>query len=366
MRQWLHHRLRDPIAWANVSQLAKAVLAAVIAWVIAVDVLNLAQAFMAPWAALLTVHSTVFGTLKRGLQQAGASVIGVLIAFAAWQLFGLGALSLGAAVLAGLVAGSVPGVRAGTTTAATAVVVLTTGYIDNSGMLAVRLADTGIGIGVGMLVNLLVWPPLRDRSAAAQVDVLDDRVGDLLNHIAEQIRGGCSAGDIDGWIARADELNGAVDRAWRVLEEARESGRLNPRRAVSERMHAAEGFAAILNRLAQAVAETRSIARTIQIARVPPEEWDSGFREPWLDLLQACATAVADADVERLREARAQLTSLGNDLAVEELHADLWPVYGALLINLRNILDALDPVATAQPVQVPSASRLVNRAGTVR
>jgi hypothetical protein len=33
---------------------------------------------------------------------------------------------------------------------------------------------------------------------------------------------------------------------------------------------------------------------------------------------------------------------------------DLWPVYGALIINLRNVLDALDPVAEAQPVRVPA------------
>src|SRR3954464_14701065 len=63
----LLQRLRDPTAWTSVSQLAKTVLAAVIAWVLAVRVLHVAQAFMAPWAALLTVQATVFGTLKRGL-----------------------------------------------------------------------------------------------------------------------------------------------------------------------------------------------------------------------------------------------------------------------------------------------------------
>jgi len=67
------------------------------------------------------------------------------------------------------------------------------------------------------------------------------------------------------------------------LEEARESGRFNPRRAVPQRMQAAEGFVPIVNRLAQAVAETRSMARTIRFAHVPPEEWDDAFREPWLD-----------------------------------------------------------------------------------
>jgi uncharacterized membrane protein YgaE (UPF0421/DUF939 family) len=48
----------------------------VLAWVFAVDVLHLAQAFMAPWAALLTVQATVFGTARGGVQQAGASVLG--------------------------------------------------------------------------------------------------------------------------------------------------------------------------------------------------------------------------------------------------------------------------------------------------
>jgi len=347
------HRLRDPVTWAGVSQLGKTVLAAVVAWVLAVHVFHLAQAFMAPWAALLTVHATVFGTVRRGVQQAGASVLGVLIAFAAWHIFGLDAVSLGAAVLAGLVVGSVRGVRAETTTAATAVVVLTTGYIDKSGMLAARLADTGIGIAVGLLVNLIVWPPLRDRGAANQIDVIDDRVGELLADIAAQLKRGFTADDVDRWIVRTRDIDSNIERAWSVIEEARESGRLNPRRAVPHRMQEAKRFVPIVNRLTQAVAEIRSMARTIRIARVPPEEWDHAFREPWVDLLHRSGAAVADADTTEVKAAREELTALANRLAVDELHDDLWPVYGALLINLRNVLDALDAVAAAQPVRVP-------------
>jgi uncharacterized membrane protein YgaE (UPF0421/DUF939 family) len=352
MFAWVFHRLRDPISWSNASQLAKTVLAAVVAWVLAVDVLHLTQAFMAPWAALLTVQATVFGTARGGAQQAAASVLGVLIAYAAWQLMGLSTASLGVAVLAGLLAGSVPGVRAGTTTAATAVVVLTTGYLNNGDMLVARLEDTGIGIGVGLLVNLLVWPPLRDRGAAQQIDVIDDRVGELLTGMAEQLRDG--SGDVDSWITRTDELDSDVDRAWRVLEEARESGRFNLRRATPVRMNAAEGFVPILNRLSQAIAETRSMARTIRVARVAPKEWDRGFREPWLNLLHRGGTAVAGADLDELRATRAELTAFADSLNVDELR-DLWPVYGALLVNLRNLLDALDAVAAAQPVRVPSS-----------
>ncbi|HEX3976644.1 MAG TPA: FUSC family protein [Solirubrobacteraceae bacterium] len=356
MRAQIGHRLRDPITWTEVSQLAKTVGAAVVAWVLAVHVFHLSQAFMAPWAALLTVHATVFGTLQRAAQQAGASVLGVLIASGAWQVFGVDALALGATVLAATLVGSVPGLRAPMTTATTAVVVLTTGYINKSGMLADRLIDTGIGIAVGLLVNLLVWPPLRDRAAARHIDVIDDRLGELLTKIAGELREGCATDAADDWIAQTDRLDDDVDRAWHVLDEARQSGRMNLRRAVPERMRAAEQMTQVINRLAQAVAETRSMARTIRVARLAPEEWEPAFREPWLGLLARAGTAIERADAAGLRSARSELSELSQRLAAEQLHGGLWPMFGALLVNLRNVLDAMDVVAEAQPVHVPTPS----------
>jgi uncharacterized membrane protein YgaE (UPF0421/DUF939 family) len=354
MQAQIGQRLRDPITWAEASQLAKSVGAAVVAWVLAVHVFHLSQAFMAPWAALLTVHATVFGTLQRGAQQAGASVLGVLIASGAWALFGATALALGAAVLVGMLAGATPGLRAPVTTATTAVVVLTTGYVGQSGMLADRLIDTGIGIAVGLLLNLLVWPPLRDRAAARHIDVIDDRLGELLTAVAGAIRDGCATEAADDWIARTDRLDDDINRAWHVLEEARQSGRLNPRRAVPERMRAAEEMTQIINRLAQAVAETRSLARTIRVASIAPAEWNPEFREPWLGLLERAGAAIEGDDAEGLRSARSDLTDLSGRLATEQLHGGLWPMFGALLVNLRNVLDALDVVAEAQPVRVPA------------
>jgi hypothetical protein len=121
-------------------------------------------------------------------------------------------------------------------------------------------------------------------------------------------------------------------------------------------MRATETFAAILTRLAQALAEARSMAHTIRIAGFGPDQWDSEFREPWLDLLRRIGEAVADADTDALAAARGDLTALGNRLAAGELHGDLWPIYGALLVNLRNVVDALDPVADAQPIGVPATA----------
>jgi hypothetical protein len=41
-----------------------------------------------------------------------------------------------------------------------------------------------------------------------------------------------------------------------------------------------------------------------------------------------------------------------------------WPVSGALLVNLRNILEALGPVADAQPVEVPAPALVTLRRRT--
>jgi hypothetical protein len=111
-------------------------------------------------------------------------------------------------------------------------------------------------------------------------------------------------------------------------------------------MRAAADFDGILGRLEQAVAETRSMATTIGLARDPPPD----PRGPWLRLLQAIGAAVSGADVAALRAIRAELDDLADDV--------FRPVDGALLVNLRNIIDALDVVADAQPVEVPAPSAL--------
>jgi uncharacterized membrane protein YccC len=339
------HRLKDPLAWSNASQLLKTAAAAVIAWALAVQVFGIAQPFLAPWAALLTVHATVYGTVRRGVQQVGASVVGVLLAFAAGEAFGTSAISIGLVVVAGLLVGSLKAQRTqATTAAATALVVLTTGYSDDSGMLAARLLDTGIGIAVGLLVNLLVWPPLRDRSAAHQIGLIDDRIGELLCEVATSLRDGREPA-ADDWIARTDELDSDIDEGWNVLGQARESARLNPRRAVPRRMEAAADYEELLRRLGQAVAETRSMITTVATARPEP-------RGPWLRLLHATGAAVAEADADALHAARAELAALADDR--------FRPVDGALLVNLRNVVDALDVVADAQPVEVPVPSALAS------
>ncbi len=64
------------------------------------------------------------------------------------------------------------------------------------------------------------------------------------------------------------------------------------------------------------------------------------------------------ADAGTLDDVHRALDDVAGDLDVDALPDRFWPVCGALLVNLRNIVEALGAVAEAQPVRVPAPSAL--------
>ena len=227
-------RLRDPVFWSDVVQLFKTVVAAVIAWVLATTVFDLPQPFLAPWAAILVVHATVYRTFSRGLRQVAAAVVAVLLAALVGNVLGLDTVAVAVLIVLALALGSLPWFGTETTTiATTALVVLTTGFSDDARLLS-RLLDTGIGIAVGLAVNVVVWPPLRRRTAIVAMNRIDDGIGELLVDIGTALDKGGEAVNVAGWIERTRDLDEELDQAWALVRQARESARMNPRRAAGD------------------------------------------------------------------------------------------------------------------------------------
>ena len=214
MWAWSASRLRDPLFWSDVVQLGKTVLAAVLAWVVAAELLDLSQPFLAPWAALLVVHATVYRTFSRGLQQVAAAVVAVVLASAIGHAWGPSTWAVAVLMVVCLAVGSVPWFRAETTiVATTGLVVLTTGFNDDA-MLLTRLLDTGIGVVVGLLVNVVVWPPLRSRTAIAAMDRLDDGIGECCSMARALREGQTRTETVTEWIDRTRDLDEKIDHAW--------------------------------------------------------------------------------------------------------------------------------------------------------
>ena len=347
-RQRIDDRLGDPIWWNDVLQLAKTVLAAVAAWVVAASVLDLPQPFLAPWAALLVVHATVYRTFSKGMQQVAATVVAVLLATVVGEALGLSTWAITLLLVVALVLGAVPWLGAeATTIATTGLVVLTTGF-DDDVMLVARLLDTAIGVAVGLLVNVLVWPPLRRHTAAKALDRVDDGIGELLADMAGGLGEGCQDEDVDGWIDRTRDLDGDLDQAWALVRQAEESARMNPRRSARAMRNPRE-WHGLLRRMEQAIAETRSLARTLGGQQAHREAWGEAFADPWISMLGDTGRATSEADPEALLDVRHRLEVFTEELRATERSPE-WPIYGALIINLRNIIDAMDRVAEANPI----------------
>lgn len=341
-------RLRDPVVQADLLLVTKAAVAAAAAWLLAVQVFALPQPFLAPWSALLTVHATVYRTVSRGAQQVAATVVGVLLSFVLAELLGINGFSVFVAMLLALLLARVGVLREeGVTVATTVLFVLTTGYEQQSHMLGDRILATALGIGVGVLVNLLVLPPLTHRSAVQHIDTIDERIGDLLRGMAESVRRHQGAESVSDWIAATRRLDEELDHAWETVGYARESSRLNPRARATRLSQGELSYEEILYRLEDGVAEARSLARTLRESTVAEHEWDDRFRAGWLEILTELGNRVGSPDAE-VGALRGDIDALALEMSVGELPALRWPMYGSLLTSLRDIVDIVDDVATAR------------------
>jgi uncharacterized membrane protein YccC len=328
----------NPVALADWAQGAKTALAGVLAWVVATDVLGLEQAFLAPWAAVLVVHATVFRTVSRAGQQVAATFLGVLIAWACGAAFGIGPLGMGVMLTVSFLVGRLPWLgEESTTIATTGIVVLATNAITQENLLAGRLLDTTVGVVVGLAVNFAVWPPLRDRAAWTHAHQLPHELAGVLSEMAAGLGPELESSDVEGWIRRCRELDVRIDEAWGLLRQAQESSRLNPRRS---RPADLDAIVTALHLLEQSVAETLSLARTVATSADHATLWDDSFRSRWKGLLATTATALDAGDAETLEKVRGDLSRLGAELSVEGLAESAWQEYGGLLVNLRNIVDA--------------------------
>ena len=127
---------------------------------------------------------------------------------------------------------------------------------------------------------------------------------------------------------------------------------MNPRRSASA-LRDPRAWYDLMHRMEQALADTRSMARTMAHALAVEQEWDDEARDRYVEILRQGGAAIIQADSGGIHANRVGLDELVDYLQEQALGPELWPVYGGLIINLRNILAAMDEVANANPMQQP-------------
>lgn len=362
LRQWA----RSPETATGLLQIVKTVVAATAAWALSVYVLQSEMPFLAPWTALLTVHATVYRSFSRGAQTTVSSAAGVGLSFVIGHFLGVSVWTFGLALLVGMVLSRFRWIRdEGTAIATTAIFILGDNYSSQETLLMDRIIEVMVGVGLGIAVNLLVLPPLRDRQASRYVDSINRRMGGVLLSMADEFNESWSTEQAQSWLDETQSMNAELNSAWSVVRFARESKLGNPRRRGrgQRRLHRARqsdasedkvSYEEILSRVDEGISHLRNLTRTLREASYAEGPWDARFRERWVEIVRGTGEAVADPGgtvesyTDRLDELAAEMSD------ADSLPDSAWPLYGTLITSVRHIVIIVDDVASAREAREAS------------
>lgn len=221
-------RLRGVLQQPGTVSAFKCTAAVLIAWLLADRVLRSPEAFLAPYAALFIIGTTVRSSVVAAARQVAVVVLGVLVAaLAARTLPELAAIA-GAVAVGTLLGRSRWLAPDGMWVAITALLVLLYGSATNAALVFHRILDVTLGVLVGVAVNALVLPP--DMLSPARDLILQraEELSVLLADLAEGLRSGRH--DSDRERQRVWDLHKSTG-AGAALSEGRESLRGNMRSA---------------------------------------------------------------------------------------------------------------------------------------
>lgn len=359
-------------------QIAKATLAAALAWFLADRLLPRETVWIAPATAVIMVQETVYRTLTNGVRRVCAVAAGVILAGSVGHLIGLNAFSLVLVVPPALVAARWRRMgRHGTDVATTAVLMLSFGAGSQERYLLAYVVATGIGALSGALVNATVFPPLYRRRPYEAVRRLSEEAATLLESVAGGLREGCDLSELPGWQRHADRLDAHLDRASAAIADGAESRRYNLRRVRAPRTH--DDHAELLGAMSEIGVHIHALVRALAYTAQRRDQRGDG--PPWIDeefardyaalldlLAQALQarmriadeparlSAVISAALERAGAIQEQMTEEIRNGRLDQPRG--WVVTGSLLTDAERILiilntlhsgdgtlDAADPVA---------------------
>lgn len=358
---------------------AKSTVAATLAWFIASDLLHAQSPAFAPFSAVLIMNVTVYQSVAESLRYVAAVVAGVAVQSVLGFLAGPDLLTFALVAVIALGIGQWRALGAQRSQVATAAFFAFSTYAAASAN-AERAAQLGqivllvlIGCSLGLLVNVVLMPPLRYRSADHGIRSLAQALVAVLGDVGPALRESEFAREhARHWCSRADRAQALVTQARSGLRTAEDSLPFNPRRLLPRHRRRAS-FArsrAVLNALERAAYQLSSLTRSLE--RWREEERSYSYRKflrcygVFLGSLEEIARVLAELDEGKLTDQAASLCGLTEEVqrcrraVAEQAEHDGLPLadptrpYGVLVIEatrlaeeFQNICDSLQ--ASSRP-----------------
>ncbi|MBK1783684.1 FUSC family protein [Prauserella cavernicola] len=365
VRQWTTRALgTDGHERHLVAFVLKSTIAATAAWAVSYYALDAESAAFAPFSAVLMLQVTVYQSVWHSLRYVAAVAAGVAVQLVFGFVLGAGLATFALVAVTAAVIGrwrrlGTEGAQVSTAAYfAFSTFVTAASGAERLGQLGEIIALVVLGCGIGVLVNLVVLPPLRYRSAEYGVQTLSHSLCDLISDMYPALR----QGELDGeraahWRDRASRLGPLVAQAQSSVHLARESSYYNPRRLL--RRHAGHGtfhgYQAVIDALERVTYQIGSMTRSL--TQCPME--DDGpehaeFFRHYGDLLAALA----------------HITNLFSSLDEDELEdqaPELCAAAGEAQEEHRRLAEYSDSLPLADPAQpygilLAEATRLMEEA----
>ncbi|HEY0247496.1 MAG TPA: FUSC family protein [Gryllotalpicola sp.] len=325
-------------------QAAKTAIATIAAWVIAGALIRHELPAFAGIAALLVVQPNLNQSLFRAIERSLGVIAGVMVAYLVGVVFGGGYWVVLISIIAAIALAWL--LRLTPTTSVqvpiSAMLVLSVG-VGTPGYAVDRIVETIIGAAIGVVVNVLVVPPVAIEPARRTVDALLDELADRIDAIAVALSTPQSPARLDELLLLARLLRPMADKTDAAIAAADASLSINPLRnrhqpRLTEAME-------LRDRLAHLVTRTTAMTRTLR-DRYTPELLD----EPTVVAL-AEETRRAAHDLRLLRltptdsggqaSAPVEPPALTAPLTVARPDPTHWILIGSLLEDLRRIREEI-------------------------
>ena len=330
----------------------KAAVATVLAWQLAVHLLDSPTPFYAPMAALLVVDRTMVRSIGASARRVAAVILGMSIAWLVGSLVGVTWWSMVPVLMAALLIARWPllgdhGIQVPTM----ALLSLLTVKGTDVDFTYLTIVETVLGGVVGVAVNAVVLAPMHLDEPRDALRDLTTRVQDLLKDMASGLREGFDAHRARGWYDSATDLGDRVPEVLSVVETGRESTRFNWRHRLRPARIDWEGYTRTVEAVRRAQWQVGSIARTLvdaadEAARHPAPS--ASWLEDYAGVLDEIGDAISDFGVwteqsraaveQHVHRALASLDDLSEQVRLTPLDDPrAWPTYGALVLEAERL-----------------------------
>lgn len=220
------------LVWPRLQLAVKAALAAGLAFFIAPFMPGSAAEYpyYAPLGALVAMYENVSGSLRQGVQTLVGLALGIGLAF---MLFSLGEptpLTVAVVMGLGVILAGLPKIGSGSDWIPTAaLLVLLVGGHDPDKFSFGYLVQMAVGVTVGIIVNLLVFPPLHFKAAALSIAELRLALARQLREMGKALSENWPP-EHENWSRRSETLEASARSVRLAVEKADASRQANPRR----------------------------------------------------------------------------------------------------------------------------------------